>query len=78
MSQLKSQKTKYFLAKTPFGNNVECQHSICYNNNDEKTDQDHYPLLANIHNNFLEINIDKNQYQPFFYTKIFKKKQKQN
>ena len=29
---------KFFFAKTPFGNNIECQYSIYYNNNVEKTD----------------------------------------
>ena len=24
---------KFYFAKTPFGNNIECQYSICYNNN---------------------------------------------
>ena len=32
---------KFYFAKTPFGNNIEYQHSICYNNNVEKTDQTH-------------------------------------
>ena len=27
---------KFFYAKTPFGNNIECQYSTCYNNNAEK------------------------------------------
>ena len=36
----------------------------------KKTNQTHYPLLANIHNNFFEINIDKNEYQPISYKKI--------
>ena len=40
---------KFFLAKIPFGNNIECQNSICYNKNNEKTDQTHSPLLENIH-----------------------------
>ena len=67
---------KFYFAKTPFGNNIECQYSICYNNV-EKTDQTFYPLLANIHNNFFEINIDKNEYQPISYEK-FKKETKTN
>ena len=43
---------KFVFAKKPFGNNIECQYSICYinNNNTERTDQTLYPLLANIHN----------------------------
>ena len=67
---------KFFFAKTPFGNNIECQYSICYTNVD-KTDQTHYPLLANIHNNFFEVNIDKNQYQPISHEK-FKNETKTN
>ena len=51
--------------------------NICYNNNVEKIDQTHYPLLANIHNNFFEINIDKNKYQPISYEK-FKNETKTN
>ena len=68
---------KFYFSKTPFGNNIECQYSICYNNNVEKTDQTHYPLLANIHNNFFEVNIDKNEYQPISYEK-FKNETKTN
>ena len=60
---------KFYFAKIPFGNNIECHYSICYNNV-EKTDQTHYPLLANIHNNFFEINIDKSKYQPISYEKF--------
>ena len=30
------EKIKFFLAKTPVGNNLEFQYSICSNNNDEK------------------------------------------
>ena len=67
---------KFYFAKTSFGNNIECQYSICYNNV-EKTDQTHYPLLANIHNNFFKINIDKNEYQPISYEK-FKNETKTN
>ena len=67
---------KFYFAKTPFGNNIEYQYSICYNNI-EKTDQTHYPLLANIHNNFFEININKNECQPISYKK-FKKETKTN
>ena len=39
------EKNIFYFAKTPFGNNIECQYSICYNNNVEKTYQTHYPLL---------------------------------
>ena len=66
---------KFYFAKTPFGNNIECPNSTCYNNV-EKTDQTHYPFLANIHNNFFEINIDKNEYQPISYKKF--KNEKKN
>ena len=68
---------KFYFAKTPFGNNTECQYSICYNNNVEKTDQTYCPLFANIHNNFFEINIDKNEYQSISYEK-FKNETKTN
>ena len=67
---------EFYFAKTPFGNNIECQYSICYNNV-EKTDQTHYPFLTNIHNNFFEIDIDKNEYQPISYEK-FKNETKTN
>ena len=67
---------KFYFAKTPFGTNIECQYSICYNNV-EKTDQTHYPLIANIHNNFFAINIDRNEYQPISYKK-FKSETKTN
>ena len=50
---------KFFLAKTPFTNNLECKYSICNNTNDENTEITHYPVLANIHINYFEINIDK-------------------
>ena len=66
---------KFYFAKTPFGNNIECQYSICYKNV-EKTDQTHYPLLSNILNNFFEINIDKNEYQPISTNLIPKYKPK--
>ena len=42
----------FFLAKTPFTNNLECKYSICNNTNDENTEKTHYPVLANIHNNY--------------------------
>ena len=60
---------KFFFAKTPFANNLECKYSICNNTNDENTDRTHYPILANIHNNYFEINIDKNEYHPIPYEK---------
>ena len=58
---------KFFLAKTPFTNNLECKYSICNNTNDENTEKTHYPVLANIHNNYFEINIDKNGYHPISF-----------
>ena len=42
---------KFFFAKTPFTNNLECQYSICNNTNGEKSEKTHYPVLANIHKN---------------------------
>ena len=60
---------KFFLAKTPFTNNLECKYSICNNTNEENTERTHYPVLANIHNNYFEINIDKNEYHPISYEK---------
>ena len=63
---------KFFFAKTPFANNLECKNSICNNTNDENTDRTHYPILANIHNNYFEINIDKNEYHPISYEKYHK------
>ena len=60
---------KFFFAKTPFTNNLECKYSICNNTNDENTEKPHYPVLANIHNNYLEINIDKIEYHPISYEK---------
>ena len=51
---------KFFLAKTPFTNNLECKYSICNDTNDEITEKTYYPVLANIHNNYFKINIDKN------------------
>ena len=29
----------------------------------------HYPVLVNIHNNYFEMNIDKNEYHPFSFEK---------
>ena len=46
--------------------------SICNNTNDKNTDRTHYPILANIHNNYFEINIDKNEYHPISYEKCHK------
>ena len=60
---------KFFLAITQFTNNLECKYSICNNTNDENTESTHYPVLANIHNNYFEINIDKNEYHPISYEK---------
>ena len=60
---------KIFLAKTPFTNNLECKYSICNNTNDENTEKKHYPVLDNIHNNYFERNIDKNEYHPISYEK---------
>ena len=44
---------KFFFAKTPFANNLECKYSICNNTNNENTDRTHYPILANIHKKLL-------------------------
>ena len=60
---------KFFFAKTPFTNNLECKYSICNNTNDENTEKTHYPVLANIQNKYFEINIDKNEYHPISYEK---------
>ena len=51
---------------------MECKYSICNSTNDENTDRTHYPILANIHNNYFEINIDKNEYHPISYEKYHK------
>ena len=53
-----------FFAKTPFANNLECRYSICNNTYDETSVKTHYPVIANIQNNYFEINIDKNEYHP--------------
>ena len=58
------EKIKFFFAKTPFTKNLECKYSICNNTNDENVDKTHYPKLSNIHYNYFEINIDKNEYHP--------------
>ena len=60
---------KFFFAKSPFANNLECKYSICNNTNNDNKDTTHYPVLANIHNNYFEINIDKNEYHPISYEK---------
>ena len=60
---------KFFFAKTPFTNNLECKYSICNNTNEKNTEKTHYPVLANIHNNYFEINIDKNKFHPISYEK---------
>ena len=33
------------------------------------TEKTHYPVLANIHNNYFEITFDKNEYHPISYEK---------
>ena len=58
----KPENIKFFFAKTPFANNLECKYSICNNTNDETSEKTRYPVLANIHNNYFEINNDKNEY----------------
>ena len=63
---------KFFFPKTPFANNLECKYSICNNTNDENTDRTHYRILANIHNNYFEINIDKIEYHPISCEKYHK------
>ena len=60
---------KFFFAKTPFANNIECKYSICNNTDEDNKEKTHYPVLANIHNNYFEINIDKNEYHPISYEK---------
>ena len=60
---------KIFFVKTPFANNLECKYSICNNTNDENSDITHYPVLANIHNNYFEVNIDENLYHPISFEK---------
>ena len=59
-----SENIKFFFAKIPFNNNLECKYSICNNTNDEYSDKTHYPVLANTHNNKFQINIDKIEYHP--------------
>ena len=59
----------FFFAKTPFSINLECQCNVCYKTNDYETDKKHYPLLTDIGNIFLEIFIDKNEYQPISFKK---------
>ena len=70
----KPENIKFFFAKTPFANNLECKYSICNNSNDDNTDRTHYPILANINNSYFEINIDKNEYHPISYEKYHKEK----
>ena len=53
-------------------NSYDIKYSICNNTNDENTDSTHYPILANIHNNYFKINIDKNEYHPISYEKYNK------
>ena len=65
----KPENIKFFSAKTPFTNNLECKYSICSDTNDENTEKTHYPVLANIHNNYFELNIDKNEYHSISYEK---------
>ena len=60
---------KFFFAKTPLANNLECKNSICNNTDEDNEEKTHYPVLANIHNNYFEINIDKNEYHPISYEK---------
>ena len=67
---------KFFFTKTPFANNLECKYSICYNTNQENSDKTRYPALANIHKNYFEINIDKNETTQF-HLKNTVQKQKQ-
>ena len=60
---------KFFFAKTPFANNLECKYSICNNPNTDNKETTHYPVLADIQSNYFEINIDKNEYHPISYDK---------
>ena len=60
---------KFFLAKTPLTNNLECKYCICNNTNDKNTEKTHYTVLANIHNKYFEISIEKNEYHPISYEK---------
>ena len=66
------ENVKFFFAKTLFANNLECKYSICNNITNENTDRTHYPILANFHNTYFEINIDKNEYDPISYEKYHK------
>ena len=63
------EKINYFFAKIPFTNNLACKYIICNNTVDDNTEKTHYPVLANIHNNYFEINIDKNEHHPISYEK---------
>ena len=60
---------KFFLAKTPLANKLECKYSICNNTEEGNKEKTHYPVLATIHNNYFERNIDKNKYHPILYEK---------
>ena len=63
---------KFFFAKKPFANNLECKYSICKNTDEDNKEKTLYPVLANIHNHYFEINIDKNEYHPISYEKYNK------
>ena len=45
---------KFFFAKTPFANNLECKYSICNNTDEGNKEKTRYPVLANIHNNYFK------------------------
>ena len=64
-----TENIKLFFAKSPFANKLECKYSICNNTKDENTEKTQYPVLANIHNNYFETNIDKNEYHTISYEK---------
>ena len=66
---------KFFFAKKPFANYLECKYSICNNTNDETSNKTHYPVLANIHDNYFGINIDKTNIIQF-HSKFILPKQK--
>ena len=63
------ENTKFFFAKTPLANNLECKYSICNNTNDETPEKTHYLVLANIHSKYFEISIAKNEYHPISFQK---------
>ena len=60
---------KFFFAKTSFANNLGCKYSICNNTNDENLEKTQYLVLANIYNNYFELNIDKIEYHPISFEK---------